>query len=192
VPAASPETAPEFDWAGRTARAIGIVVHRMIEQAVSGGLAGGAPEATEGAEELVRVLLAEQGLNAEEIESAAAEVMAALAGLGSDPRAAWIFDPTHLRREHEYAVTTTEGTGFRRLVLDCLLVDREGTLWVIDFKTGRHLGGDPEGFLDREVERYRPQLETYARAVEAEHDGPIRLGLYYPLLAGWRAWAWRD
>ena len=186
------EAAPEFDWAGRIARAIGIVVHRLIEQAGARGMAVPAIEATGNSEDLVRVLLAEQGLTAEETESAAREVLAALAGFGSDPRAAWIFDPGHIRREHEYAITTADGAGFRRLVLDCLLVDRDGTLWIIDFKTGRHLGGDPEGFLDRERERYQPQLETYARAVEAGHDGPIRLGLYYPLLPGWREWGWRD
>jgi ATP-dependent exoDNAse (exonuclease V) beta subunit len=187
-----PETAPEFDWAGRIARAIGVVVHRIIELAGSRGGAGPAIAGGWDNADLVRVLLAEQGLNAEEAEAAAREVMAALAGFSRDPRAAWIFDPSHPRRVHEYAVTVTADRGFRRLVPDCVLEDQDGILWIIDFKTGRHLGGDPEGFLDRERERYRPQLETYARALEAEHAGPIRLGLYYPLLAGWREWSWRD
>jgi len=61
--------------------------------------------------------------------------------------------------------------------------------WIVDFKTGRHEGGDPSTFLDREVARYREQLERYARLVRAMDERPIRLALYFPLVpSGWRAW----
>jgi hypothetical protein len=51
-------------------------------------------------------------------------------------------------------------------------------------------GGDPAAFLAREEERYRPQLERYARIVRALDPRPVRLALYYPLVAqGWREWA---
>ena len=50
-------------------------------------------------------------------------------------------------------------------------------------------GGDIAAFLDREVERYRGQLERYARVVRALDPRPIRLALYYPRVdEGWRAW----
>ena len=55
-------------------------------------------------------------------------------------------------------------------------------------RRGRHEGGDPEVFLDRERERYRPQLERYAALMRAMDDRPIRLGLYFPALRGWREW----
>ena len=44
-------------------------------------------------------------------------------------------------------------------------------------------------FLDNERERYRAQLERYAQLMQALGDEPIRLGLYFPLLSGWREWA---
>ena len=65
----------------------------------------------------------------------------------------------------------------------------EGTRWIVDFKLSRHEGADREGFLDGERERYRQQLEDYARVVGGIDARPVRVGLYFPLLRGWREWA---
>jgi hypothetical protein len=66
----------------------------------------------------------------------------------------------------------------------------DGVRWIVDFKTGRHEGGGVEAFLAREVDRYRGQLERYARVVRALDARPIKLALYYPLVeGGWREWA---
>jgi len=61
--------------------------------------------------------------------------------------------------------------------------------WIIDYKTSAHQGGDLEAFLDNERARYREQLEHYARLMVQRDERPIRLGLYFPLLGGWREWA---
>ena len=54
----------------------------------------------------------------------------------------------------------------------------------------RHGGADLDGFLDREQQRYRAQLEGYALAFSRLQANPIRLGLYFPLVQGWREWTW--
>ena len=73
------------------------------------------------------------------------------------------------------------------LRIDRTFVDEKGVRWIVDWKTSVHEGGDREAFLDRELERYRPQLERYARALQLmEPDRPLRVGLYYPLLDAWR------
>ena len=74
-------------------------------------------------------------------------------------------------------------------VIDRSFVDSGGTRWIVDYKTGRHEGGDVERFLDQEQERYRPQLERYAVLMSALEPRPTRLGLYFPALRGWREWA---
>jgi hypothetical protein len=61
--------------------------------------------------------------------------------------------------------------------------------WIVDFKTSSHEGGDLETFLENEKLRYREQLERYARLMIQVEDRPIRLGLYFPLMTGWREWA---
>ena len=37
-------------------------------------------------------------------------------------------------------------------------------------------------------DRYRDQLNRYARFVSSLDSRPIRLGLYHPLLRGWSEW----
>jgi ATP-dependent helicase/nuclease subunit A len=76
------------------------------------------------------------------------------------------------------------------LVIDRLFRDADGRQWIVDYKTSSHEGADIEIFLDRERERYAVQLARYAEAVpRAPGDaGRVMLGLYFPLLAGWREW----
>ena len=81
------------------------------------------------------------------------------------------------------------------VAIDRSFVDGDGVRWVIDFKTGSHEGGDVEAFLDNEKKRYQQQLENYASIISklrGDADSPvsIRLGLYFPMLGGWREWAW--
>ncbi len=73
------------------------------------------------------------------------------------------------------------------MVLDRSFV-ADGVRWIVDFKTGGHEGADVQAFLDRETERYREQLDRYARFVSSLDSRPIRLGLYHPLLRGWSEW----
>jgi hypothetical protein len=85
-------------------------------------------------------------------------------------------------------LTGADAGGVVNIVMDRTFVDEQGVRWIVDYKTGTHEGGDMEAFLDRERERYRPQLERYAALMKARDNRPMRLGLYFPLINGWREW----
>ena len=74
------------------------------------------------------------------------------------------------------------------LVIDRTFCGIDGYRWIVDYKTSSHEGVDVEFFLDREQERYRTQLNRYAKLMRETNDKPIKLGLYFPLLNGWREW----
>ena len=59
---------------------------------------------------------------------------------------------------------------------------------MIDYKTSQHSGGGLQEFLDREVERYRPQLERYAALAGRLGPERVRVGLYFPIMGAWREW----
>jgi len=40
--------------------------------------------------------------------------------------------------------------------------------------------------------RYREQLEKYGALMKMQDDRPVKLGLYFPLLQGWREWEYFD
>jgi len=67
------------------------------------------------------------------------------------------------------------------LKLDRMFVD-DGVRWIIDYKTSTHGGGDLEGFLESEMDRYRDQLDRYRAAMALTSEQPIRTALYFPLL----------
>ena len=75
-----------------------------------------------------------------------------------------------------------------RGLVDRTFIDEDGVRWIIDFKTSSHEGGGLEAFLEEQQRRYCDQLERYARLF-APQGRPVRLGLYFPLLDGWREWA---
>ncbi|MDH3282968.1 MAG: PD-(D/E)XK nuclease family protein, partial [Gammaproteobacteria bacterium] len=124
-------------------------------------------------------------------EAALRRVMSALGNVLDDRKAAWILQRDHEAANNELKITAYRDGRLQNLVIDRTFIDANGVRWIIDYKTSSHEGGGRELFLDREVERYRAQLETYAEALGADEARPIRLGLYFPLLSGWREWDYR-
>ena len=185
------EETPVFDWAGETARRVGILVHAEL-QAMD--LAGGGIEAITAREPHFRRWLASHGVPAERLQDAAARVVEALAAVHRDPRGRWILQAAREDvREHALSGRVQGGPHrhgeVMRVVFDRSFVDEQGVRWVIDYKTSQHVGGGLEEFLDREVERYRAQLQRYAVLAKRLGPEPVRLGLYFPLMRAWREWA---
>ena len=80
-------------------------------------------------------------------------------------------------------VATPEGV--RLLVIDRMFTDASGR--ALDRRlqdAASHEGGELEAFLDRELERYAPQLARYVGAFPARAGA--RAALYFPLVQGWR------
>jgi ATP-dependent helicase/nuclease subunit A len=174
----------EFSWAGETARKVGSVVHRWLQQIAADALRGWDAGRLEAMAEPFRRELAARGVDEAELARAAERVRAALAQALEDPRGRWLLGPRREAR-NEYRLTAILDGVRRSIVVDRTFVDDDGRRWIVDYKTSSHEGAGLEGFLDRERERYAAQLATYARAMGG---GRPRLGLYFPLVAGWREW----
>jgi ATP-dependent helicase/nuclease subunit A len=172
---------PEFSWVGETARHIGTVVHGALES-----YAGTSELPTKAAIEAERDFYAYQlrrhGVPEADVSYATAMVIEALTRTVSNDRGRWIFAPEHTEAQSEWALTGIAAGRLTNVVIDRSFVDRDGVRWVIDFKTSRHEGGGLEAFLEQEVARYRPQLETYVALARGVSDAPVRAGLYFPLL----------
>jgi superfamily I DNA/RNA helicase len=181
------EVAPPFDWARERSRRLGVVVHLMLAQIADEGVARWDDARLAAIGPRVEAALVGEGALPFEAAAEAADVRATLATTLSDPRGRWLFDPSHDDARSEWALTGVDAGDMVHVVLDRTFV-ADGERWIVDFKTGTHQGADATGFLDAEVERYRPQLERYKRIVAALDPGrPIRLALYHPRVAGgWR------
>ena len=123
-----------------------------------------------------------------DMESAVACITTALIHTVSDTRGQWLLGQQQ-DAQNELRMTTIIDGELMNLVIDRTFHSMDGHRWIVDYKTSSHEGADLEFFLDREQERYRVQLNRYAALMRKIDDQPIKLGLYFPLLKGWREWA---
>ena len=179
----------DFDWAGATAKHIGTVSHRILQD-----LAGKELERSDSktmwdstyssfAYGMFRSLgFTKDGL----LEPLEVVRKVFLAVLGSG-RGRWLFSSSHTQVCSELVLSSLDDSEPGRVIIDRTFVDRRGTRWIVDFKTGMHKGGGAEQWLDNEWKRYLPQLKRYARVLAAREQRKTKLALYFPILDAWRS-----
>jgi ATP-dependent exoDNAse (exonuclease V) beta subunit len=167
-----PETEPQYEWVGLTARAIGTIVHAELRQ-----LSAGVPPARRN----YAVWLADLGVPEPERAHASAQIRYALEHTLQDAQARWLLAP-RASAQSEYRLTGLQDGRIVNVVLDRMFVDEQGRRWIVDFKTSTHEGGALEAFFASEVGRYRPQLERYATLARQLGPEPVHAALYFPLL----------
>ncbi|HEY3851073.1 MAG TPA: UvrD-helicase domain-containing protein [Steroidobacteraceae bacterium] len=179
------EETPVFDWVGETARRVGSLVHAELQVM---NLETHDEAAIRARVPHFRRWLALNGVPAERLREASERAVAALTAVRADPRGRWILKQGYRDDFREHAVSGHWRGEVIRAVFDRSFVDEDDVRWVIDYKTSRHSGSGLEEFLEREVDRYRPQLERYAVLARRLGPEPVRVGLYFPLIGAWREW----
>jgi ATP-dependent helicase/nuclease subunit A len=175
----------EYSWVGETARHVGGVMHRWLQRIAEDELKGWNAARIDAMRESFNNELAARGVEEAQLAAAVERVARALANALADPRGQWLLGPQQDARS-EYRLTAVVDGERHNLVMDRTFTGTDGKRWIVDYKASGHEGTNVDGFLDQEQERYREQLARYAQALA--QDGPAKLGLYFPLLAGWRQW----
>ena len=169
----------KFDWAGATAKHLGTVSHRLLQELGSRGAADLPPSWMQTAKRFARGQLRALGVPGDELDDAVGQLGASLETTLSSERGRWLFSAAQRETAAELPLSAFDHGQAVHVIIDRTFVDVEGRRWIIDFKTGLHSGGSLDAFLNSEVLRYRAQLERYGR---------IMSGLYFPLLDAWREW----
>ena len=163
-------------------------MHRFLQRIAEDGVGAWTAARLASAQPLIRTALRAAGVPAAELEGASRRARRALEDVLSDARGRWILHAGHVEAKSELRLTARLDAEIVNVAVDRTFVDERGTRWIVDYKTGTHEGGSLDGFLDREQERYRGQLERYARILHSLDGRPVRLALYFPLLQAWREW----
>ena len=175
----------EFSWVGETARHVGSVVHRWLQRIADDAAKGWDEKRVAALRTTFSAELAARGVSERDLEVATGRVATALAHAVTDARGRWLLGPQQDARNELHLTAIVNGERVN-LVIDRTFLGADNQRWIVDYKTSSHEGADIEAFLDRERARYEAQLARYASALGA---GPeTMLGLYFPLLAGWREW----
>ena len=186
------KTEVAFDWASDRARYAGAALHAFLQRIAREGLEGWNEAAVRSRSGAYRAVLTNLGVSPGDLAWAAERVESGLLHTLRDQRGRWILE-NHADPASELSIAGIIDGSLCEVVLDRTFVDEAGVRWIIDYKTGTHEGADVENFLAQQKDRYREQLERYARLMmqrDANYVGrPIRLGLYFPLLGEWLEWA---
>jgi ATP-dependent helicase/nuclease subunit A len=179
----------EYSWVGETARRIGSIVHRWLQRIAEDGVKNWSVARVQVLRDTFKYQLVASGMdyNYDDIDMAVGRVITALTHAVSDTRGQWLLGVQQDVR-NELRMTAVIAGEPVNLIIDRTFCDTNGQRWVVDYKTSSHEGADLDGFLDREQERYRFQLDRYAAFMRLLDGRPVRRGLYFPLLKGWREW----
>jgi ATP-dependent exoDNAse (exonuclease V) beta subunit len=188
----TPSPQIDFEWATDVARHVGTVVHTFLQRIASDGVETWTATRIIASRQLFQAELTRLGVGNNDVNAATDRIEAALNKTLTDQRGRWTL-AAHKDARSEWRISGMVEAGLVNVALDRTFIDADDVRWIIDFKTGSHEGADVEAFLDNEQRRYSAQLETYAALVQAMStvQKPIRLGLYFPMLGGWREWGWQ-
>jgi ATP-dependent exoDNAse (exonuclease V) beta subunit len=169
----------DYDWVGSEARVAGTVVHRWLQSAVQGGR-GAAALADDTVAATTELWLRELGVApGETMTRIRNRVGAALQEVREDSRGRWLLGGAGYA---ELALSGVVDGAIESRILDRVRIDDDGTHWIVDYKTSTHEGGNLDGFLAAEAERYRDQLVRYSSLYRAYAGADVRCALYFPLL----------
>lgn len=172
---ASVDNPVEFYWVGSAARLAGTVVHRWLQRAADGivDIENGVAKVT------TERWLREMGVGDDLMRDIIRRVDDAIKAVATDARGRWLLSG---KGYAELELSGVVDGALKSVVLDRVRIDDDGTHWVVDYKTSSHEGGNLQGFLQAEVERYRAQLQRYVELYSDYSGAKVRCALYFPLL----------
>jgi hypothetical protein len=176
-----------YEWVSDRLRHTGTALHGLVQRIAREGLGVWNEETVRARRRLYEAVLANLGVSPLELPEATKRVETALLRTLRDPRGRWIL-AAHSEAAGEVPIAGLIDGKLSESVIDRTFIDDAGVRWIVDYKTSDHEGSDLENFFETEKERHKEQLERYARLMFQRDERPIRLGLYFPLLGGWRQW----
>lgn len=170
---------PSFEWAGLRARCLGTVLHRCLQSLAENGFSPNTEEELGMWEPRVNTAFKGMGLTHRDLNWANEQCLNALKATLEDETGRWVLDQ-HDEPQNEYALTYSNKGTIETRILDRTFVE-ENIRWIIDYKTGLHEGSDLEAFLKNEIQRHRPQLDGYEKALRNFGETrPIKKAIYHP------------
>ena len=110
-----------------------------------------------------------------------AEIARQIRNVVDDERGRWILEQ-HPGAQSELPLTGNVAGELSNVYLDRTF-EYQGVRWVIDYKTANvDSENSVQSFIDKEKQRYLPQLEKYRSIASAVFDAPVQVALYFSAL----------
>ena len=171
----------DYDWVGAEARLAGTIVHRWLQRATDAKV-NLRLDALDDLRPASRRWLRELGAAPDSLDAIWERVETALHGVLGDEKGCWLVQGDGAA---ELPLSGSVNGRIHSIVIDRVRIDDAGTHWIVDYKTSTHEGGQLQNFLQSECDRYREQLQKYAKIYGAFAGVIPRCALYFPMLREW-------
>jgi len=178
-------TALSLSLRSEEGRIVGTMVHLWLERIAKDGVAAWSQQRLATLEPQLSAMLAGEGIPLTRLAPCAAKALQALNNALVSRRGQWILSE-HRQAATELALSGVVAGDIVHAVIDRTFIDEHGTRWIIDYKTSEPDDGESvEAFLEREMARYRQQLDVYRQLMQQWSPDVVRTALYLPLCDQW-------
>ena len=129
--------------------------------------------------EIWRTRAISEGYIALEVNQILEQTETHLRSILADERGRWILSNDHDEAASEMRFTLATADGFQNLVPDRTFIDKEGTRWIVDYKTTA-MSENVDQEVAQQLETHRAQVGRYAELfAKIEPEREIRVALYF-------------
>jgi len=161
---------------------VGNLVHAIFEQMVNEDLSLWNSQTIQQRLPVYQQWLSQQGLADEQMLEALRRVEKSLQHAIDNADFKWALQNTHLESATEFPLTSIDGDVIANHIIDRTFVDDQGQRWIVDYKTSVYDGSDEESFIQKQLEKYRPQLQRYGQLFAQMESRPQKWILYFSYL----------
>ncbi len=166
-------------------RHIGSLVHAYLERIATEGLEHWPVERVDNERQILIHRLGRMGIAEDRLVPSAEKVILALSKTVQSQRGRWIL-AAHEQAACELSLSGVVDGRMVHAEIDRTFLDKEGALWIVDYKTGDCKDSDESAFILQQAQVYQGQLELYARLMQTmEPSRAVRTAIYFPLIDGW-------
>lgn len=181
------KSVPSYQWAGLSARSVGITCHYFLEQIAKMGIKNWSLEKIKDLDKEISYQY--KFINGLEISTIELNMIRkVLENTTNCKKAEFIFT------EYQNSANELKLSFLKEKQLKSIIIDRtfvfDNKRYIIDYKTSSHTGGNVDDFLNNEKRRYLPQMNLYAQVLSSLYPEPITLALYFPFLKELLTWEW--
>lgn len=188
VPSEKQETDSEYEifsgWEDPVYRIVGTVVHQQLELIATKGVDIWLQQEPGVLRDLIQRSLQSSGVSEEQLDFSTERVLQALNCCLDGDKGRWVVDG-HDQHACEQPLTGVVNGKIVHAIIDRTFID-DGIRWVVDYKTSTPQASEStDSFYQREADKYKKQLNTYAQLFRLLDDVPVRTALYFPMFDGW-------
>lgn len=164
---------------------VGNLVHAIFEQMVIDGIEQWNQVKLNQMLPGYELWLLQNGLPEKDLPEAMRRVKQSVNHALNNSKVCWALQSSLPESATEFPLTSQEDGVVANHIVDRTFIDKDGTRWIVDYKTSVNDDDNIEAFIEYQTKKYQPQLARYGRLFDQLETRPQKWVLYFSYLDVW-------